>query len=136
MNIQRGMTGDAVSKIEIRLKELQLYSGSIDGSFGGGTEAGIKNFQNREHLPPTGVVDPVTWGRLFPCVPPPQPALASASVGERCLALTGTFETGAQPPDCFCGVTGDFDGMGISFGVLQWNLGQNSLQPLLIEMIE
>ena len=99
MNIQRGMTGDAVSKIESRLKELQLYSGAIDGSFGGGTEAGIKNFQIQQQLPPTGIVDPETWGRLFPGVPPPQPALASATVGERCLALTGTFETGAQPPD-------------------------------------
>ena len=30
---------------------------------------------------------------------------------------------------------GDFDGQGISFGVCQWNFGQDSLQPLLKEMI-
>jgi hypothetical protein len=31
-------------------------------------------------------------------------------------------------------LTGDFDGQGISFGLLQWNFGQGSLQPLLISM--
>ncbi len=54
----------------------------------------------------------------------------------RCLALTGSFETGKGIPDCFCGLSGDFDGQGMSFGVLQWNLGQKSLQPLLRTMQE
>jgi hypothetical protein len=52
----------------------------------------------------------------------------------RCLTLTGAFETGKSIPDCFSGLSGDFDGQGISFGVLQWNFGQKSLQPLLCEM--
>ncbi len=54
----------------------------------------------------------------------------------RCLALTGSFETGKGIPDCFSGLSGDFDGQGISFGVLQWNFGQKSLQPLLREMCD
>jgi hypothetical protein len=52
----------------------------------------------------------------------------------RCLALTGTFETNCLPPGCFGCVTGDFDGQGISYSALQWNLGQGTLQPLLVEM--
>ncbi len=44
------------------------------------------------------------------------------------LAITGDFETIGDP---FAGVTGDFDGMGISCGVLQWNIGQGSMQPLV-----
>jgi hypothetical protein len=52
----------------------------------------------------------------------------------RCLALTGTFETSVPPPGCFGCVTGDFDGQGISYSALQWNLGQSTLQPLFIEM--
>jgi hypothetical protein len=32
---------------------------------------------------------------------------------------------------CWAGVTGNFDGQLISAGVLQWNYGQNSLQPVL-----
>lgn len=52
----------------------------------------------------------------------------------RCLALTGTFETNLAPPDCFSGLAGDFDGQGLSFSALQWNLGQGTLQKLLSEM--
>jgi hypothetical protein len=44
------------------------------------------------------------------------------------LETTGDFETAGDP---WGGVTGDFDGMGLSCGVLQWNIGSNSLQPLV-----
>jgi hypothetical protein len=53
----------------------------------------------------------------------------------RCLALTDSFETGHLPPDCFSALAGDFDGQGLSFSALQWNLGQRTLQPLLGRMI-
>jgi hypothetical protein len=32
-------------------------------------------------------------------------------------------------------MTGNFDGQGMSFGALQWNFGQGTLQPLLKEML-
>lgn len=44
------------------------------------------------------------------------------------VEITGTFENSANPYE---GVSGDFDGQGVSCGVLQWNIGQNSLQPLV-----
>ena len=44
------------------------------------------------------------------------------------LRLTGHFEDSADPLGA---VTGNFDGMGISLGVLQWNLGSGSLQPMV-----
>lgn len=44
------------------------------------------------------------------------------------LLLTGGFETSGDP---WSDVTGDFDAEGISCGVLQWNIGQGSLQPLV-----
>ena len=50
---------------------------------------------------------------------------------ERVLALTGSFETSEGFPNCFAGLSNNFDGQGISFGVLQWNFGQGSLTPLL-----
>ncbi len=55
-------------------------------------------------------------------------------LNERVLALTGSFETGEGFPKCFAGLTNNFDGQGISFGVLQWNFGQGSLPPLLQKM--
>jgi Putative peptidoglycan binding domain len=136
MNIQRGASGDNVQRIQQRLRDLGLYTGSIDSSFGGGTEAAVKNYQLQQKLPSNGVVDAATWAALFPGVPAPQPELAGAPLADRCLALTGSFETGNQPPDCFCGMTGDFDGQGLSFGALQWNIGQKTFQPLLARMIE
>lgn len=50
----------------------------------------------------------------------------------RIVSLTIAFEQGVGSPDDFFGtVSGDFDGQALSFGVLQWNLGSCSLQPLL-----
>ncbi len=45
------------------------------------------------------------------------------------LSLTGGFETAGDP---FEAVAADFDGEGLSCGALQWNIGQGTLQPLVI----
>jgi hypothetical protein len=130
-----GSKGEEVTKIQEELNSLGFYKGPIDGDFGGGTEAGVRAFQKTKRLDVDGKVGPKTWKVLFGSKIP-KPSFHSKGLDHRCLALTGTFETGSAPPDCFCGLSGDFDGQGISFGVLQWNLGQESLQPLLRDMIE
>ena len=91
-------------------------------------------FQRAKKLESDGKVGPLTWARLFAGDEIPEPAIADKPLDFRVLALTGSFETDAPVPECFCGLSGDFDGQGISLGVLQWNLGQQSLQPLLAEM--
>lgn len=132
---RRGSQGPEVARIQKRLQDLGLYQGCLDGDFGGGTEMAVKAFQRQEGLAVDGVVGPETWNRLFPQEPGVQgPAIASQDLAYRCLALTGSFETGQPPPDCFGGLAGDFDGQGLSFGALQWNLGQQSLQPLLLDL--
>jgi hypothetical protein len=45
-----------------------------------------------------------------------------------CLKITGSFENGS--PD-YTSVTGNFDGQGLSVGILQWCAGQGSLGVLL-----
>lgn len=47
---------------------------------------------------------------------------------EAAVAITPGFEVNGDP---YLGVSGDFDGMGISCGALQWNIGSNSLQPMV-----
>lgn len=47
---------------------------------------------------------------------------------ETALEITGDFETEGDP---WTQVTGNFDGEGASLGILQWNFGQNSIQPLI-----
>ena len=47
---------------------------------------------------------------------------------DTCLNVTGHFEGGTPK---YSAVTGNFDGMGLSAGIIQWNLGQGTLQQLL-----
>ena len=130
-----GSSGPEIVKIQTKLAALGYYTGPIDGRFGGGTEGAVKAFQkDTAGLDVDGAVGPFTWKALFKRAIP-APALHDEPVNWRCLALTGTFETSCGIPDCFAGISGDFDGQGISFGVLQWNIGQQSLQPLLAQMI-
>lgn len=136
---QLGSKGDDVREIQRILKELDLYRGPLDGIFGGGTESAVKLFQQKNNLEADGSVGPITWRALFNHDIPSVPIAEDdngGSIEYKCLALTGSFETGAAIPDCFAGISGDFDGQGMSFGVAQWNFGQDSLQPLFKEMID
>lgn len=47
---------------------------------------------------------------------------------EKIFRLTAAFEGGAG----YATLSGDFDGQGISFGAMQWNLGMGTLQRLLL----
>lgn len=57
------------------------------------------------------------------------------SLEQRIMGLTASFETGIGFPECLGVVTGNFDGQGISFGALQWNIGQGTLQELFQAML-
>ena len=133
--LQLGSSGNAVQAIQAALASQHLYNGEIDGTFGGATLAAVRMFQKKAHLDVDGKVGAQTWTSLIGERFDAASTMLEHSLAFRCLALTGAFETGAGIPDCFCGISGDFDGQGISFGVLQWNLGQGSLQPLLRDMI-
>jgi hypothetical protein len=124
-----------VEQVQRRLRELHLYAGPLDGVFGGGTQAAVKSYQKTSGLGMDGVVGPETWASLFGSEAPAGRDMSAEPLGRRCLALTGSFETGCGVPECYAGLTGDFDGQGLSLGVLQWNFGQGSLQPLLEDMI-
>jgi hypothetical protein len=133
---QMGSHGKEVQQIQQALKDKGLYSGSVDGDFGGGTQAAVLAFQRAQNLEADGRVGDQTWRSLFGAnTQAPAPQIHNEDLAARCLAMTASFETGVGAPDCFCGISGDFDGQGISFGVLQWNFGQKSLQPLLREMM-
>lgn len=131
---RRGSKGPEVKRIQTALQGRGYYRGPSDGDFGGGTEAAVKALQRADGLTPDGIVGEKTWKALITDEAISPPAIQREPLAYRCLALTGSFETNAPVPDCFAGLSGDFDGQGLSFGVLQWNLGQGTLQPLLQEM--
>lgn len=47
----------------------------------------------------------------------------------KAVEITSTFETGKRGG--FYGLSGNFDGQGLSFGLVNWTIGTGSLQPLL-----
>jgi len=131
MALQRGAKGREVTRLEIRLGELGLYDGGFDDSFGPGLEKAVAAFQRQRGLPATGVADDATSQALFADPSPRLAAVKGKPLDFRCLMLTSLFETDQGVPGCFGALAGSFDGQGISFGVLQWNLGQGTLQTLL-----
>jgi hypothetical protein len=128
MLLKPGSTGPEVGRLETRLIELGLYTGTADNAYSASLQAAVKAFQTSNGLTPDGIVGDQTWAALFPV------DVTGNPIAQRCLALTGSFETSALAPACFAGLAGDFDGQGLSFGALQWNFGQGTLQPMLSEM--
>lgn len=130
-----GSRGEEVKMLQEKLKDLGYYNGPIDGIFGGGVDAAVKELQIKNNLVADGIVGSNTWKSIF-SEDIREPMLTKVKLDYKCLALTGSFETGKAIPECFAGLSGDFDGQGISFGVLQWNFGQDSLQKLLKSTIK
>ena len=60
-----GSKGEEVKRIQERLKALGYYNGLIDGDFGKGTEAAVKEFQKVKRLDIDGKVGPKTWKALL-----------------------------------------------------------------------
>jgi hypothetical protein len=58
-------------------------------------------------------------------------AQGTAPLIQRILNMTGYFENSVYVPQSFSGISNNFDGQGISVGVLQQNIGRGSLQPML-----
>ncbi len=52
-----------------------------------------------------------------------------SSAERKAVEITSTFETGKR--GSFYGLSGNFDGQGLSFGLVNWTIGTGSLQPLL-----
>ena len=113
--------------VQRRLRDLGHYQGELNGEYDAATGGSVRDFQARVGLRPDGLVGPATWDALF---------RLPGDIADRCLALTGSFETTDMAPGCFSSLAGDFDGQGLSFGALQWNIGQSTLQPLLSEIAQ
>lgn len=65
--VKMGEISDLVTIIQLMLKTLTLYEyGDVvaDGVFGDITENAVIDFQSRNGLEPTGVVDKITWNAL------------------------------------------------------------------------
>ena len=63
--LSRGMTGADVLELQQRLQAYAYYSGTLDGNFGAGTYRAVREFQSRNSLTVTGIVDAATAYKLL-----------------------------------------------------------------------
>mgnify|MGYP001565573528 CR=1 FL=1 len=112
MQFARGARGALVQQIQ------QALDIGADGVFGKDTAAAVAAAQARHALPATGAVDEATWAAV---VGEPFPTLF-----ERCLALTAAFEGHGYGK-----AAGNFDGAGITWGIIGFNLKSGSLGKVL-----
>ena len=64
-SIKRGDSGDSVKEVQTQLVALGFLASSADGKFGSGTEQAVIDFQNANHLEPTGTIDKATYDAIL-----------------------------------------------------------------------
>jgi len=118
----KGCKGMIAKRIQADLQRQGFAVGDplkfADGDFGGKTHAAVQALQGARGLPATGTVDALTWQQLTPA---PMPSLF-----ERCLQVTAAFEGHG-----FGLAKGNFDGAGITWGVIGFTLSNREIQVLL-----
>jgi putative peptidoglycan binding protein len=116
-----GVRGPLVQAVQKRLNGQGFDAGTEDGEWGGRTLAALKKWQQAHGLSGTGEIDDQTWIQLMTT---PVPELS-----RRALQLTGAWEgTG------YSGANGNFDGQGITWGVVGFTWKNGELQGILGEV--
>jgi len=64
VNVRRGDCGEGVQQVQDQLNYKLGISLTVDGRFGPGTEAAVRDFQTSVGLPVDGIVGPNTWVAL------------------------------------------------------------------------
>lgn len=114
----RTVRGELISQAQQSLKRSGHYRYTVDGVYGEQTENALKAFQREKVLAPTGQIDEETWRAAVSETPP--------DIEGRCLQITADFEgTG------FTKAVGNFDGAGVTWGVVGFTLSNGELQKVL-----
>ncbi|MBO0722932.1 MAG: peptidoglycan-binding protein [Blastocatellia bacterium] len=119
--LARGSRGEIVRKVQRQLQSLSFDPQGIDGRYGNNTDEAVSKFQQSHDLEPTGEVDVATWARLM-SIPPP-------SVKDRSLQITAAFEG-----HDFTLAEGNYDGAGITWGVIGFTLLHGELVKIILDI--
>ena len=115
------VSGTVITDVQASLNATSAFSISTDGIYGQQTVDALSGFQSARGLPVTGSVSDVTWSALMRSVEP--------SIFERCLQLVASFEgTGFQL------IEGNFDGAGLTWGIIGFTLSNGELGEVLAEI--
>jgi hypothetical protein len=104
------------------IKNIQskLNMPGIDGVFGNDTDQAVRQWQKDNKVGVTGAVDDKMWSQLMQSTPPP--------LMERGLQLTAAFEGNG-----FGLANGNFDGQGLTWGIIGFTWSNNEVQQILAE---
>jgi len=111
-------SGTVIADIQAALNAIGSVPILVDGLFGRQTEDALSALQTRQGFPNTGTVADTTWTFLMRRPAP--------SIFERALQVTASFEgTG------FTQVVGNFDGAGVTWGIVGFILVNGELGAVL-----
>ena len=114
----RGARGTLVQQVQVKLQQLKLPLDSSDGIFGSNTETALKNYQKFNGLDVTGRVDFDLWPRLT--------SESVPALEDRPLQLTSAIEGHG-----YTLAAGNFDGAGLTWGIVGFTVKFGSVQKVL-----
>jgi peptidoglycan hydrolase-like protein with peptidoglycan-binding domain len=117
----RGVRGELVRELQTSLREKGLYKADLDGDFGGQTETAVQAFRKSKGLVPGKIVDVSTWTLLTQRAVP--------SMRDRALQVTAAFENQG-----FTLAQGNFDGAGVTWGVIGFTLSGGEVAKIVLEI--
>ena len=115
------VVGSVIRDVQASLNAITAFAIAVDGVFGSQTEQALSGFQSARGLPVTGTVSDTTWPELMHSAEPP--------IFERCLQVVASFE-GTQ----FTLIEGNFDGAGLTWGIIGFTLINGEISSLLGEI--
>jgi peptidoglycan hydrolase-like protein with peptidoglycan-binding domain len=121
--LARGARGELVRKIQVALTHQGFDPQGIDGNFGKATETAIKAFQQSSSFESTGRVDVATWTALL--------SMPVPNTQERALQLTAAFEGHG-----FSLAQGNWDGAGITWGIIGFTLKHGALGKIILQVFD
>src|SRR5437667_12350224 len=120
MLLGNGAIGEIVRRIQ---QKLGFVGTEADGWYGVDTQNAVVSFQQAHGLPASGEVDTSTWAQMMG-----QPV---PTVGDRSLQLTAQFEGHG-----FALAQGNFDGAGITWGIVGFTLSAGEIARMVLEIAD
>ena len=117
----QGVRGEIVRSIQRRLAARGFDPKGIDGGYGTNTRTAVRAFQQQNGIQPTGEVSVPTWRKLMSTPIPP--------VRDRALQLIAAFEG-----HDFTLAQGNFDGAGITWGIIGFTLQGGELSRIILQI--
>jgi peptidoglycan hydrolase-like protein with peptidoglycan-binding domain len=122
--LAKGARGELVRKVQLALKDQGFDPQGADGKFGKDTETALKQYQQTHALEPSdGKVHISTWTQLTGSSVP--------TTQERSLQVTAAFEGHG-----FTLAQGNWDGAGITWGIIGFTLKHGELSKIILTIFD